>query len=328
MNAIVRIGSVKLENPVFTAPMAGYTDKAFRYLAKEAGVALTYTEMVSGKGLIYKNKATWELINLDGESGKVAIQLFGREPEIMGEATYMAVESGAHIVDLNMGCPTPKIVKNGEGAALMKDIKQAEAVVRAMVRAAETVPVTVKMRLGWDEDSINVVEVAKAVEGAGAAAVAVHGRTRNQFYSGEANWDYIKKVKESINIPVIGNGDITSPIDALAMIEQTHCDAVMIGRGAIGNPWLLKATCVVVEGGDIPPLPDVSTRLSMACRHLDLLVDLKGEVQAVKEIRKHLIHYIKGLRGAAKLRQVLNKLTTASEVKKTLNNFGCNYNSH
>lgn len=314
MSATLKIGPVTLVAPLIMAPMAGYTDRVFRLLAREAGAALTYTEMISAQGLIYNNKNTHALLDLEGEPGPVAVQLFGREPEIMAAATRIAVAAGAAIVDLNMGCPTPKIVKNGEGSALMRDLPLAAAIVAAMVRAAGPVPVTVKMRLGWDEDSINVVEAARAVVAAGAAAVAIHGRTRSQFYRGRADWSYFRRVKEAVDVPVIGNGDVRTARDAVTMLAETGCDGVMVGRGATGNPWLLTAIRAVLEGRPEPPPVDVRTRMTLACRHLKLLVELKGETTAVKEMRKHLACYFRGLPGAARLRQQINTLTTAAEV--------------
>ncbi|WP_258360632.1 tRNA dihydrouridine synthase DusB [Moorella sulfitireducens (nom. illeg.)] len=318
MSATVKIGPVTLEAPLVTAPMAGFTDPIFRLLAREAGAALTYTEMISAQGLIYRSKATWALLDLKGESGPVAVQLFGREPGIMAAATRLAVTAGAAIVDLNMGCPTPKIVKNGEGAALMRDLSLAAEIVAAMVEAAGPIPVTVKMRKGWDEDSVNVLEAALAVVAAGAKAVAVHGRTRSQFYSGQADWTCIRRVKEAVPVPVIGNGDIRTPADAIAMLEQTGCDAVMVGRAAVGNPWLLMAIRARLEGRPEPPPPDVATRMAIAMRHFKMMVDLKGEKVAVKEMRKVLACYLRGLPGAARLRQHLYTLDTAAAVMAAL----------
>lgn len=327
MNATVKIGAVELAAPLAMAPMAGYTDKAYRILAREAGAALIYTEMISAQGLIYRNKATWALLDLRDEPGPVAVQLFGREPEIMAAATRLAVAAGASIVDLNMGCPTPKIVKNGEGAALMLNLPLAAAIVEAMAEAAGPVPVTVKMRKGWDEQSVNVVAAARAVVAAGAAAVAVHGRTRSQFYSGRADWDCIRQVKEAVPVPVIGNGDIREKEDAMAMLEQTGCDAVMVGRGAIGNPWLIGSIRSQIEGWPPAPKPDVNTRLAMALRHLRLLIELKGETMAVKQMRKHLAYYLRGLPGAARLRQRLYTMKTEAEVATCLNNYLMEINS-
>ncbi len=321
MSVTVRIGTVNLAVPLVTAPMAGYTDKVYRRLAKESGAALTYTEMISAQGLIYENKNTWSLLNLKDEPGPVAVQLFGSRPEVLAAAAGIAVEAGAAIVDLNMGCPTPKIVKNGEGAALMQDISLAAAIVNAMAKAAEPVPVTVKMRKGWDEQSLNVVAVARAVADAGAAAVAIHGRTRSQFYRGQADWGCIRQVKAAISVPVIGNGDIKEKEDAAAMLAETGCDAVMIGRAAIGNPWLLKN--IYNQMKDCPQEfePDAGTKVAMALRHLRLLIELKGEAKAVKQMRKYLAYYLRGLPGAARCRQRLYALTTEAEIKTCLHNY-------
>jgi nifR3 family TIM-barrel protein len=274
--------------------------------------------MINARGLIYRNRATLALLDLRNEPRPVAVQLFGREPEVMAAATRLAVAAGADIIDLNMGCPTPKIVKNGEGAALMRSLPLAAAIVAAMVTAAGAVPVTVKMRKGWDEDSVNLVEAAQAVVAAGAAAVAVHGRTRSQFYSGRADWDAIRRVKAVVPVPVIGNGDIRTPDDAVAMLEQTGCDAVMVGRGALGNPWLLTAIRARMEGRPLPPPPGIEERVAMAVRHLQMLVAMKGEKAAVKEMRKHLVYYLRGLPGAARLRQHLYTLDNAAAVVAAL----------
>lgn len=321
MSATVKIGSVNLAPPLVTAPMAGYTDGVYRLLAKEAGAALTYTEMISAQGLIYQDKTTWELLALRDEPGKVAVQLFGNRPDSLAAATRLAIAAGASIVDLNMGCPTPKIVKNGEGAALMLDIPRAVAIVAAMVKAAGTVPVTVKMRKGWDEQTANAVTVARAVVEAGAAAVTVHGRTRSQFYSGQADWDCIRRVKAAVPVPVIGNGDIRNKEDAVAMLAQTGCDAVMVGRATIGNPWLIKAICALMAGQPPGSEPDLNTRIAMALRHLSLLIEFKGEMRAVKQMRKHLAYYLRGLPGAARLRQRLYAMNTAVEVENCLHSY-------
>lgn len=302
----VKIGNVTLEAPVVAAPMAGVTDKVFRLILREAGAALTFTEMISAQGLYYRNRATWELMDLSGEEGLVAVQLFGREPEILAWAAKEAVRAGAALVDINMGCPTPKITRNGEGAALMRDIPRARAIVVAVAEAIHPVPVTVKMRKGWDEKEVNAVELACAVVEAGAQAVTVHGRTRNQFYSGRADWEIIRRVKEAVTVPVIGNGDVWEPEDALNLLETTGCDAVMVGRGALGNPWIFTRTRFLLAGEDVPPPPGPAERLSLALRHLRMAVEAKGEEKGVKEMRKHLAWYLKGLPGAARMRQDIN----------------------
>lgn len=303
----LKLGSLTLSPPVLAAPMAGFTDKIFRQILREAGAALTYTEMISAQGLYYKNQATWALMDLKGEEGRVAVQLFGREPEIMAWAAREAVRAGALLVDINMGCPVPKVVRNGEGAALMKDPLRAEAIVAAVAEAISPVPVTVKMRKGWDDTEVNAVEVAQRVAEAGARAVTIHGRTRDQFYSGAADWEIIKEVKEAVSIPVIGNGDIFTPGDALRMLETTGCDGIMIGRGALGNPWLFGQIRALLSGQPLPPPPTPEERLNMALRHLRYTVEAKGEERGVKEMRKHLSLYLKGLPHAARIREAINK---------------------
>lgn len=302
----MKIGTVELANRVFAAPMAGVTDKAFRLLLRKMGCGLIVTEMASAKALQYSNRETYGILDLTGEDGPIAVQLFGSDPWVMAQGAQIAVEAGAAIVDINMGCPTPKIVKNGEGSALMKDTPLAARITGAVVRAVD-VPVTVKMRKGWDENSVNAVELALAVEAAGAAAVAVHGRTRNQFYSGSADWDIIAQVKAALKIPVVGNGDIRSPEDAGRMLETTGCDAVMIGRACMGNPWIFSRTIAYLEEGRLVPEPVWQDRIEMALKHLRLAVAFKGEKTALLEMRKHLAWYTKGFRGAARIRETINR---------------------
>lgn len=313
----MKIGQVMLPNRVFAAPMAGVTDKAFRILAREQGCGLVFTEMISAKGLVYRNQRTREMLDLSGEKGPVAVQLFGAEPEVMAEGALMAEAAGAAIIDINMGCPVPKVVKNGEGSALMRNPSLAAAIVAAVAGRVK-VPVTVKIRAGWCRDTMNAADFARAMADAGAQAVTVHGRTRDQFYSGRADWGIIKQVTEAVAVPVIGNGDIWTPEDAARMLAETGCAAIMIGRGALGNPWLFSRTVAYLEQGVLLPEPSPRERIAMALRHLDLVVSFKGETVGVREMRKHLAWYIKGMRGAARMREEIFTAKTVAEVKEII----------
>lgn len=314
---LLRIGPVQLDNPVISAPMAGITDRAFRILAREAGCGLVCTEMVSDQALLYGNPKTTSLLDLTGEEGPVSMQIFGSEADYMAGAAEIAESRGGDILDINMGCPTPKIVKNGEGAALMKEPARAAAIVRAVVRRVK-VPVTVKMRKGWDDNTVNAVELARMVVEAGASAVTVHGRTRSQFYAGKADWGIIAEVKKAVDVPVIGNGDIWEPQDALNMMEKTGCDGVMIGRAALGNPWIFRRSIHFLKTGGLLPGPTSGERVDMALRHLDLMESFKGERVAVWEMRKHAAWYMKGLRGAARLREKVNRAQTIAEMREAI----------
>ncbi|MDD3654806.1 MAG: tRNA dihydrouridine synthase DusB [Desulfotomaculaceae bacterium] len=314
----MKIGSIALANPVISAPMAGITDKAFRILAKEAGCGLVCTEMVSDQALLYGNPKTCRILNISGEAYPVSVQIFGSNADYMAKAAEIAESRGADIIDINMGCPMPKIVNNGEGAALMREPERAAGIVRAVVSCV-SVPVTVKMRKGWDEKSVNAVELAKQVVDAGAVALTVHGRTRSQFYGGKADWEIIAAVKGAVAVPVIGNGDIWQPADALSMINQTGCDGVMIGRAALGNPWIFKQTLNFLRTGELLPGPTLEDRITMSLRHLSLLIEYKSEQVAVREMRKHAAWYTKGLPGAAKLRDMINKARCKEELQKILN---------
>ncbi len=313
----MKIGGVRLANPVISAPMAGVTDQAYRTLAREAGCGLVCTEMVSDQALIYGNSKTFTILGTGDEPGPLSVQIFGSNPEYMTRAAVMVEERGACIIDINMGCPTPKIVRNGEGSALMKNPELAARIVASVVKAV-SVPVTVKIRKGWDEQSVNAPEIAKIVEEAGASGIAVHGRTRDQFYSGSADWDIIRRVRETVKIPVIGNGDIRSGYDARAMMESTGCQGVMIGRASMGNPWVFREVVHYLATGEIPPPPGIKEKINTAVRHLDLLVRYKGEYIGVREMRKHASWYLKGLRGAARLREQLNRAVTKEEMKVML----------
>lgn len=300
------IGNVKIENPVVAAPMAGVTDRAYRILAREHGCGLVCTEMISDQALLHSNPKTCILLDCRGEQGPISIQLFGSNAEYMARAAEIVAGRGAEIIDINMGCPTPKIVKNGEGAALMKNPALAAAIVSAVAERVSC-PVTVKIRKGWDENSVNAVEFARLMVQAGAAAVTVHGRTRSQFYSGMADWDIIRQVREALDVPVIGNGDLGSPGDAAQMLKKTGCAGVMIGRASMGNPWIFSRTVQYLATGEILPGPTPEMRRDTAIRHYELLVQTKDEHIANREMRKHLAWYTRGLRGAARLRGLINQ---------------------
>lgn len=313
----MQIGNVLLQNNVFLAPMAGVTDLPFRLLCKEQGCGLVYTEMVSAKGLYYKDKKTETLLQIDEREKPVAVQIFGSDPDIMAQIANEVAKTGASIIDINMGCPTPKIVKNGEGSALMLKPALIGEIVKAVSQAVD-LPVTVKIRKGWDDLHVNADEVAVIAEENGAAAIAVHGRTREQFYSGQADWDIIKKVKRSVKIPVIGNGDITTPEDAKNMIEHTGCDGIMIGRGAQGNPWVFGRVIHYLNTGELLEQPTPQQKIDKAIEHIRLLVEYKGERIGIREARKHVAWYVKGLRNAAKVKQEVNRIDTLSEMEETL----------
>lgn len=310
----MKIGDVVIPNRVVAAPMAGVTDKAFRILAKEQGCGLVFTEMVSAKGLIYHNQRTNELLDIEGEQRPIAVQLFGAEPDIVAEGALIAEDAGASIIDINMGCPAPKIVKNGEGSALMQNPSLARDIVAEVVKRVK-VPVTVKIRSGWCKDSVNGVDFAEMMADAGAAAITVHGRTREQFYSGQADWGIIRQVVERVQVPVIGNGDIWTPEDGVRMLEETGCHGIMIGRSSLGNPWIFSRTVAYIEEGILIPEPSPKEKIAMALRHLELVVSFKGEAVGVREMRKHLAWYIKGMRGAARMREEIFTAKTVAEVK-------------
>ena len=316
----MKIGKVELESNILLAPMAGVTDKAFRMIVKPFGPALMYTEMVSGKGLFYKSKKTADLLTADESEKPVAVQIFGHDADIMAEIANSALEYGAAVIDINMGCPAPKIVNNGDGCALMKSPETAAKVISAVCRAVD-VPVTVKFRAGWDDKSINAVEFAKVAEQRGASAVTVHGRTREQFYSGTADLDIIKAVKAAVKIPVIGNGDIIDGGSAAHMLEYTCCDGIMVGRAAEGNPWIFKEISAYLKDGTVLPPPDLDERREVALKHLGLLVEFKGEHRGVLEGRKHMAWYFKGVSGGAVLRTALNKAQKYDEMCGLINEF-------
>lgn len=309
----LKIGNKELSGSVILAPMAGVTDKAFRLITKPFGPALMYTEMVSGKGLMYKNKKTQVLLEVLDEEKPTAAQIFGHEPDVMANIAEGSLAYGAEFIDINMGCPAPKIVNNGDGSALMKDLSLAGQIIKA-VKSAVSVPVTVKFRMGWDDNSINAVEFAKTAEDSGADAITVHGRTRAQFYSGIANLEIIKAVKQAVKIPVIGNGDITDGKSAKYMLEFTGCNGIMVGRAAQGNPWAFKEINHYLKTGEILPPAPLSERCKTAEKHLRLLLEFKGKRRGVLEGRKHMAWYFKGISGGAKLRQRINECDTADEM--------------
>lgn len=315
----MRIGSFRLEIPILFAPLAGITDASTRSIASEMGASLTYSEMISAKGLIYNNKNTENLLYIKPDEGPVAFQIFGHEPDVIRQAAERLADRKNVLLDINMGCPVPKIVKNGEGSALMKDVNLVYDIVRAAVDGTDgKKPVTVKMRKGFDEASINAPEVAKACEAAGAAAVTVHGRTREEYYSGKADWNIIVDVKKSVGIPVIGNGDIFSAEDAVRMMKMTGCDGVMVARGALGNPWIFREIRSVFEGGEEIEKPTDREVFDLMIRHYEMLVEEKGEKRAVFEMRKHVAWYIKGMYKATELRRKVNTVTSGTELRKLL----------
>ena len=314
---MLKIGDVALENNLILGPMAGVTDLPFRLLCKEQGAGLLCMEMVSAKGIYYANKKTEQLLSVDEKEHPVSLQLFGSEPELMGEIVRRMNDRPFDLIDLNMGCPVPKIVNNGEGSALMKTPVLAGKIIEAMVRASEK-PVTVKIRKGFDEAHVNAAEIARIAEESGAAAITVHGRTREQFYSGKADWDIIRQVKEAVHIPVIGNGDLLTPEDVIRMEKETGCDGFMIARGAQGNPWIFRRMLTFFETGEIPPAPDMNERIEMMLRHARMLCDFKGEHIGMCEMRKHAACYTTGLKGATELRRTVNRIETYEGLKTLL----------
>ena len=313
----MKIGNVNLANPYILAPMAGVTDLPFRLLCKEQGAGLLCMEMISAKALQYKNKNTKALLAIHPEEYPVSLQLFGSDPKIMSEMAKMIEELPFQILDINMGCPVPKVVRNGEGSALMKNPKLVHEIVSAVSKAIEK-PVTVKIRKGFDDDHINAVEMAKIAEANGAAAVAVHGRTREQYYSGKADWEVIRRVKEAVKIPVIGNGDIFTPQDAKRMIEETGCDAIMAARGARGNPWLFRDIIDYLEKGILHEKPSLKEMTDMMLRHAEMHIRYKGEYQGIREMRKHVAWYTAGYYGSARMRQAVNEVESYEALKQLL----------
>lgn len=309
----MKIGNVQLNNKVFLSPMAGVTDLPFRLICKEKGCGMLYTEMINAKALCYDDENTKNMLKIEYEEHPIAVQIFGSEPEFMGKAAAIMNEYPNEILDINMGCPAPKVIKNGDGSALMRNPKLAAEVLSSVVKNSKK-PVTLKIRKGWDDDSVNAVEIAKIAEECGISALAIHGRTREQFYSGKADWDIIAQIKQTINIPVIGNGDVFDVEDAVNMLEKTKCDAIMIGRGAQGNPWIFKRINHYMETGEILPEATLEEKITTSIKHMNLAVAEHGEYVAVREMRKHIGWYLKGLKNSAKYRDQINKITDYKEV--------------
>ncbi len=312
----MKIGTLKLKNNIFVAPMAGVTDAAYRTILQEMGAGMLYTEMVSAKALYFGDRKTKQLMQGGGAGQLWGVQIFGSDPAVMAYGAKLAAQTGCSLIDINMGCPVPKVAGNGDGSALLKQPRLAGRVVEAVKKAVD-IPVTVKIRSGWDAQHINAPEVAKILQESGADAITVHGRTREQMYRGKADWSVIAAVKEAVRIPVIGNGDIMAADDAAAMLAQTGCDGVMLARGVMGNPWLVRQ-CVQILDGQQPEKVGGEERINMALRHVRLLVDTKGEKIGILESRSHLSWYLKGMHGAAQAREQLNRAAGLDEIEEIL----------
>ncbi|MCT4661170.1 MAG: tRNA dihydrouridine synthase DusB [Tissierellales bacterium] len=312
----MKIGNLTFEHGVFLAPMAGVTDAVYRQICRENGAEMVFSEMVSCKGLYYEDKKSEQMLHIEEGERPVALQIFGNDEKIMSYVVskYLNKRDDIDVIDINMGCPAPKIVNNGNGSALMKSPESVSKIVREVVNASNK-PVTVKMRKGWDDDNINAIEIAKIAESEGAQAVTIHGRTREEFYTGKADWDIIRRVKDELSIPVIGNGDIFEAEDALKMFQYTGCDGVMIGRGCQGNPWIFNEIKDYLKSGDVPKKPEPFERLEMALEHMRRLIPYKGEYRSIREMRKHIGWYVKGIRHSTEIRRQINTLETYEEVE-------------
>lgn len=316
----LKIGNIELQNNLVLAPMAGVSDLPFRLLCKEQGAGLVYTEMISAKAILYNNKNTEALLQIEDQERPVSLQLFGEDPKIMAEMARKIEHLNFDILDINMGCPVPKVVNNGEGSALMKNPEKVEAIVSSIVKAIHK-PVTVKIRKGFDENSVNAVEIAKIAEASGASAVAVHGRTREQYYHGKADWSVIRQVKQAVKIPVIGNGDILSGQDAQRMLSETGCDGFMVGRGIEGNPWLIKEIIDYLETGTSLPKQNIKTVVKMILRHARMQIEYKGEYLGIREMRKHVAWYTSGYPDSSKLRNQVNQIDCYEALENLLMNY-------
>ncbi len=313
----MKIGDVTLDNPVFLAPMAGVTDLPFRLLCKEQGCGLVYTEMISAKAIYYGNQNTQQLLTIDPKEKPIAVQLFGSDPSLLADMARKIDNPNIDIFDINMGCPVPKVVKNNEGSALLRHPKRVAEIVKKVSSVIDK-PLTIKIRKGFNDETVNAVEIAKIAEDSGAAAIGVHGRTREQYYSGQADWDIIRRVKEAVTIPVFGNGDVFGPEDAKRLLEETACDGILVGRGAMGNPWIFSRINHYLENNEILEKPSIQEIVKTILRHTQMLIDYKGEYVAMREMRKHVSWYIKGIRDASKIRGAVHQVTSYTELEQHL----------